>query len=143
MNPTPPADRPDAQSDAFLPNRAGHCWWNELQTPDEPGATAFYKGLFGWQADNGMPMGERGFYRFVETGGRALGAINPWMNDQLGVGWLPYFGVEDIDAARAAAQAAGGITQDLHEVPGGDFVFHATDPGGAAIAFVGKRGLRP
>ena len=141
MDPTPPADRPDAQSDVFEPNTPGHAWWNELQTPDEPASTAFYTALFGWSADNSMPMGDKGVYRFVEQDGRAIGAINPWMSDWMGVAWLPYFGVADIDVARDAARETGGtIKDDIHEVPGGDFIFTATDPSGAPLGVVGKRG---
>ena len=91
-----------------------------------------------------MPMGDKGDYRFVEADGSALGAINPWMPDWMPVSWLPYFGVADIDAARAAAEQAGAtIRHDIHEVPGGDFIFTATDPTGAPIGIVGKRGARP
>jgi predicted enzyme related to lactoylglutathione lyase len=141
MSPTPPPDQPDAQSDVFDSDKPGHCRWNELQTPDEPTATAFYKGLFDWQTDNAMPMGDKGFYRFVETEGRAIGAINPWMAEGSTAGWLPYFGVADIDIAKAAAEAAGGVvTHDVHEVPGGEFIFTANDPAGAPVAFVGPRG---
>lgn len=141
MTPTPPPDRPDAQSDVFKSMVPGHCWWNELETSDEPGATAFYTELFGWSADNVMPMGEHGNYRFVEADGERIGAINPWLADYMTVGWLPYFGVADIDAAKAAAETNGGtVTQDIHEVPGGDFIFTTTDPAGAHVAFVGPKG---
>ena len=88
-----------------------------------------------------MPMGDKGDYRFVEAGGEQIGAINPWLPDYLTVGWLPYFGVADIDAAKAAAEANGGtVTHDVHQVPGGDFIFTATDPAGAPLGFVGPKG---
>lgn len=141
MDPTPPPHDPDAQSDVFQPNTPGHCWWNELETTDEPAATEFYKALFGWSADNTMPMGDKGVYRFVEQDGKAIGAINPWMAEGMPVCWLPYFGVADIEAAREGAQANGGtVTHDIHEVPGGDFIFTATDPAGAHVGFVGPKG---
>jgi uncharacterized protein len=141
MKPTPPADKPDAQSDVFQPNAPGHSWWNELETTDEPAASAFYTALFGWQADKTMPMGDKGVYRFIEQDQKPLGAINPWMPDWTGVAWLPYFGVARIDEARAAAEKAGGtIRHDIHEVPGGDFIFTLTDPAGAPLGIVGKRG---
>ena len=141
MDPTPPPDQPDAQSDVFQSKTPGHCWWNELETTDEPGATAFYTRLFGWNADQAMPMGDKGDYRFIEAGGEQIGAINPWMADYMTVGWLPYFGVADIDAAKGAAEASGGtVTHDVHQVPGGDFIFTATDPAGAPVGFVGPKG---
>src|SRR5690606_4400035 len=129
MDPVPPPGQPDAQSDVFEPNTPGHCWWNELETTDEPAATAFYGELFGWSAESSMPMGDKGDYRFVEHEGKGLGAVNPWMPDWMPVSWLPYFGAADIDAARAAAEANGAtIRHEIHEVPGGDFIFTATDP---------------
>ena len=141
MDPTPPPNAPDAQSDVFQPNTPGHAWWNELQTTDEPRSTGFYTELFGWDAGNAMPMGDKGDYRFVEAGGKAIGAINPWMPDWMPVSWLPYFGVADIDAARSAAEAEGAtIRHDIHQVPGGDFILTCTDPAGAPLGVVGKRG---
>ena len=141
MKPTPPPGQPDARSDVFQAKAPGHCVWNELETTDEPAATAFYGALFGWKADRTMPMGDKGDYRFVEVDGQQIGAINPWMADYMTVGWLPYFGVADIEAAKAAAEANGGtVTHDIHEVPGGDFIFTATDPAGAPLGFAGPRG---
>jgi len=141
MDPVSPPGQPDAKSDAFQPDTPGHCTWNELETTDEPAATAFYTALFGWEAEQAMPMGEKGHYRFITAGEERLGAINPWMADYMTVGWLPYFAVADIDAARAAAEASGGkVTNDVHEVPGGGFIFNTIDPAGAPVAFVGPRG---
>ena len=141
MDPIPPEGQPDAQSDVFQSKTPGHAWWNELETTDEPGATAFYTALFGWNADKTMPMGDKGDYRFVEAGGEQIGAINPWMADYMTVGWIPYFGVADIDAARAAAEASGGtIAHDVHQVPNGDFIFVAHDPAGATVGLVGPKG---
>jgi predicted enzyme related to lactoylglutathione lyase len=140
MDPTPPADNPDAQSDVFEPRSAGHCWWNELETTNEPAATEFYKALFGWSADNSMPMGDKGLYRFIEHDGAGIGAVNPWMPEWMPVSWLPYFGVADIEAARAAAEAGRGtVRHHIHEVPGGDFIFTASDPAGAPVGFVGPK----
>ena len=141
MDPVPPPDQPDAQSDVFKSKTPGHAWWNELETTDEPGATAFYTGLLGWTADQTMPMGDKGDYRFIEAGGEQIGAINPWLAEYMTVGWVPYFCVADIDAAKAAAEAHGGtIAQDVHQVPGGDFIFIAKDPAGAPVGFVGPKG---
>lgn len=141
MDPVPPPGQPDAKSDVFKPKAPGHCWWNELQTTDEPSATAFYKALFGWSAEQAMPMGDKGDYRFIEAGGEQIGAINPWMADYMTLGWLPYFGVADIDAAKAAVEANNGtVTRDVHQVPGGDFIFTANDPAGAPVGFVGPKG---
>lgn len=141
MTPTPPPDMPDAKSDVFDTHKAGHCRWMQLDTTDEPGATEFYKALFGWSADNVMPMGDRGNYRFVEADGVRIGAINPMIADGKHPAWLLYLGVGDIDRAHDAALANGGkVTHEIHQVPGDDWIFMGEDPSGAAIAFVGARG---
>lgn len=145
MKPIPPSKDPNSWSEeawsaVFGAGEAGRCWWNELQTPNEPASTRFYTELLGWTADKSMPMGEHGEYRFVEAEGTQIGAINPWLSDWLPISWLPYFGVADIDAARVAAEANGATVRgDIHEVPGGDFIFTASDPAGAPIGIVGKK----
>jgi len=138
IKPTPPEGQPDAQSDVFMEGTVGHCAWNELGTSDGPGADAFYKGLFGWNSDDVMPMGKDGDYRFVALGGTQIGAISPMLAPGTSAGWLPYFRVADINAARDAALANGGtIPMDLHEVPGGDSIFIALDPAGAQVGITG------
>lgn len=139
MKPTPPAGDPNAQSDAFEPMKAGHCRWNELNTTDAAGALRFYTELFGWTAGMAMPMGPAGDYQFIEIDGTAIGAINPIQAPPSM--WLPIFGVTDIVAAKAAAEANGGtITTDIMEIPGGEFALTADDPSGAAVGFVGPKG---
>lgn len=141
IDPTPPPDNPDAQSDVFDPNKPGHCRWNELNTPDAAGAWRFYESLFGWSKGIAMPMGEFGDYEFVEMGDLTIGAVNPAMPEGAQPHWLPIFGVADIETARAAVEANGGtITQDLQEIPGGEFALNANDPAGAPLGFVGPKG---
>ena len=141
ITPEPPAGQPDAKSDVFSETEAGHCRWNEITTSDGPGAKAFYTGLFDWTADNAMPMGPAGDYVFIETDGVGIGAINPMIAQGASPHWGAVFGAADIDAARAAAEAAGGtVTHDIHQVPGDDYVFYGKDPAGAKVAFVGPRG---
>ena len=141
MDPTPPPDRPDAESDVFDPAKPGHCRWNELNTTDAQGARAFYLPLFGWTAGMAMPMGEQGEYQFVEVDGQAIGAINPALPEGKRPHWLPIFGVADIEAAKEAAIANGGtITDDIREIPGGEFALCCTDPSGAGLGLVGPKG---
>lgn len=141
MDPTPPADRPDAKSDVWDREKAGHCRWNELATTDAPAAKAFYTELLGWKSDSSMPMGPTGDYLFLECEGNAIGAINPMIGEGQHPMWLLYLGVDDIGRAVEAAKANGGtVLNGPHEVPGGDQVFVATDPAGARIAFVGPKG---
>jgi uncharacterized protein len=141
IDPKPPEGQPDAMSDVFSVDQPGRCRWNEITTTDGPGAKAFYTALFGWSGDNSMPMGPVGDYVFIEANGVGIGAINPMMVEGASPHWGPVFGVADIEAARAAAEAAGGtVTHDIHQVPGDDYVFYGADPSGAKVAFVGPRG---
>lgn len=141
MDPTPPADRPEAKSDIFDETKPGHCRWNELSTSDAPGAFEFYADLLGWESHGKMPMGERGDYLFVTAEDRRIGAISPWLNEGQQPAWLFYLGVDDIERAHEAAKTNGGTNVgDPHEVPGGDHVFSVNDPAGARVAFVGPKG---
>lgn len=132
---------PDERSEAFTPapdERLGHVVWNELAAGDPARAIAFYGDAFGWRAEGGMPIGELGEYRFLHHDGRMIGAVMPRV---LGAeGWLFYFHVPDIDAARDRVVAAGGtIEQEPIEIPGGGFSLSARDPHGARFGLVGRR----
>ncbi len=141
MDPVPPTDNPDAKSDVWDREKAGHCRWIELATTDAPAAKEFYTSLLGWTSDRSMPMGERGDYLFVECEGNQIGAINPWIGENQPPMWLLYLGVDNVARAIEIAKANGGtVINGPHEVPGGDHVFVATDPASATVAFVGPKG---
>ena len=126
-------------SPSFDPMKPGHCHWNELSTPDQAGALAFYTARFGWQPGEVMPMGEMGGYQFLHHGGGMIGAI---MTTPPGrpPGWNFAFGVRDVDSAAAKIAAGGGIVHHGPiEVPGGDWVVMASDPQGGAFMAVGPR----
>jgi predicted enzyme related to lactoylglutathione lyase len=118
---------------------AGKPIWYELMTPDPVAVAPFYGATLGWEIPaEGHPMPNGAEYREISraSGGFAGGVLTltPQMAEH---GVTPAW----LDAARAAAEAHGGtVTHDVHEVPGGDFIFTATDPAGAAVAFVGPRG---
>ncbi|HEU0135408.1 MAG TPA: VOC family protein [Allosphingosinicella sp.] len=126
-------------SSSFSPMEPGRCNWNELSTPDQDGALAFYTGRFGWEKGEVMPMGEMGGYQFIHHGGGMIGAI---MTAPPGrpPGWNFAFGVGKIDVAAERIPAAGGtVHHGPIEVPGGGWVIMASDPDGAAFMVVGTR----
>ncbi len=126
-------------SGSFDPAKPGHCQWNELSTPDQDGAVAFYTRRFGWEKGDVMPMSEMGGYQFVEQDGAMFGAI---MTNPPGrpAAWNFAFGVRDIDKAAAKIASAGGtVRHGPIEVPGGDWAVMASDPHGAAFMAVGPR----
>ena len=119
--------------------RPGHCAWNELATPDQAGAMAFYTGQFGWVKDGEMDMGPMGAYEFLRHGS-VIGAIMTKPPEMPVAAWFHYFRVADIDAAAATATALGGqLLFGPSEVPGGDFIITGIDPQGAAFSLVGQR----
>lgn len=141
MRPVPPPDRPDAKSDVFHPTQAGHVRWNQLQSPDLPRALAFYAKHFGFEMRDVMPMGGLGDYHFINHGGVRLGGMMKVPSPAAPGGWQFYFGVPSAAAAKRAILAAGGkVVEDLHEVPGGDWVVIAVDPQGAPFGVVGPKG---
>lgn len=143
MDPMPPEGEPEAVSDVFSETEPYRCGWNELACPDPDAAVAFYADLCGWEKVDTMDMGEYGPYHFMMNGPVRLGAIYTAQGGGQGgapAHWTCYFRVPDIEAADAAIRAHDGtVRQDMHQVPGGDWIVTATDPQGADFAVVGGR----
>jgi predicted enzyme related to lactoylglutathione lyase len=141
MRPVPPPGRPDAASDAFHRSAAQRVRWNELASADPARAKEFYARQFGFVFTEVIPMGALGDYCLFEDHGVRAGAIMPRPKDAPPAGWLFYFGVPSLAAARRAIEAGGGrILQEPQEVPGGEFSLVAADPQGAPFAIVGPKG---
>lgn len=109
------------------------CWVDTWQ-PDVAAATDFYAGLFGWEFDEG-PSGGDGHYRVARLSGLDVAAVGALPPGSPQAAWNTYVAVEDVDAAAAAAQAAGGsVLVDPADV-GGDAGRMAVlaDPSGAEL----------
>lgn len=118
---------------------AGHAVWNELSTPDQAGALAFYGDLLGLRQDGAFPMGDLGDYKFWYVGETRIGAVMPQMPGGKS-GWQVYFSVDDIDAAHGRLELAGGMAlYGPSEIPGGSFTLVCADPQGARFGLVGPR----
>jgi predicted enzyme related to lactoylglutathione lyase len=142
MNPVPPANNPDATSNAFAATepKVGHCAWNELATTDQAAAVDFYSGQFGWRQEGDMDMGPLGKYRFFHHGPGMIGAVMPKPKEMPLSAWTYYFRVPDIDKAVSAIKHNGGsILQQPIEIPGGEFAMVGMDPQGAGFGLVGAR----
>ncbi|MBW6506033.1 MAG: VOC family protein [Rhodobacteraceae bacterium] len=133
----------DANGNAFDQKKTGHGNWHELMTTAPKAAMSFYGGLLGWKPTTSMPMGDMGSYDLFAHGGADIGGMMRLGPNMPGPGvpfWLPYFGVEGIDAAVARIAKAGGkVVNGPHEVPGGAFVVVVLDPQGAMFALVGPK----
>lgn len=140
MTPVPPAGDTDATSNAFAPDKVGHCGWNELATENNVDALDFYGRHFGWQAGDVMPMGDMGVYQFLTHHGVPIGAVMPRPADGPPPMWRHYWNVADIDAAAAHVAAAGGeVMHGPADVPGDLAIVVGVDPQGAMFAVVGPR----
>lgn len=110
----------------------------------DPGAGFdFYAELFGWTKSTAMDMGEMGTYQLFAWQGTEIGGMMG-QGDAPVPCWLPYFGVNGIDAAIARIRDSGG--EVLHgpiEVPGPAFIAVARDPQGAHFAIVGPKDETP
>lgn len=126
----------DESSTAFDRHGLGRCNWNELSTPNQTAAHAFYAKVFGWTFPDRMAM-PNGEYVFVAVGDTTIGATMP---EEAGAppGWRFYFRARDIEEAAAKVERAGGkVHAGPMDVPGGDRVIVASDPHGVPFGVVG------
>jgi len=124
-------------STAYDRTGMGKCNWNELMTPDQAGANAFYAEVFDWTYPDRMAMGEMGDYIFFAVAGETIGAT---MTAPPGPApdWQFYFRAPDIEAAAETVTARGGtVHAGPMEVPGGDRIIVASDPHGLMFGVVG------
>jgi len=118
---------------ARLINEPGALCWNELYTNDIEASRDFYSKLFGWKLKISPE------YTEVHVGERGIGGMMQISEKMSGMPpcWLPYFTVENTDAAFKRAQS-GGIEvyvppTDIPHV--GRFAMFA-DPQGAGLAII-------
>lgn len=98
-----PGDHKGAQ----LVDEPGTLAWTELATRDPEACTAFYGTLFGWTAEDASS----GHTATFALDGRPVAGLvrmtDAWPAE-IPAHWMPYFAVEDADAAADHARALGG-----------------------------------
>ena len=113
-------------------NEPGCLTWNELNTSDAGTAREFYGALFGWEFER-APTDEVEYW-MIKNGDRTNGGVMQVQQQGMPSVWLPYFAVEDVDATKDAAEAAGASTlAEPITVPNGRFSV-LRDPQGAVFA---------
>lgn len=133
--PSEPGD--DSDSGAWNQSKAGHGNWIELMSSDPAAGFEFYAQLFGWSRGEAMDMGEMGTYQLFAWGGGDIGGMMGLCGAPQPY-WLPYFGVDGVNAAITRVKDAGGaILRGPIEVPGPAFIAILRDPQGAHFAIVG------
>ncbi len=98
----------------------------ELPTTDTAKSSAFYKAAFGWGEKAYGP----GYSEILDAG--VLGGLNSFAE---GRSAHPVMGIrtDDLDAAQAAVEKAGGVISiAAHDYPGGRRFFFR-EPGGAEL----------
>jgi predicted enzyme related to lactoylglutathione lyase len=135
-----PEPMPDGGAGGAFDQKAeGHGHWHELMSGDPKAGFDFYAGLFGWTRSQAMVMGAMGTYQLFAHDGADIGGMMG-LGKAPGPMWLPYFGVNGIERAKARIEAAGGkVVHGPADVPGGAFIVVAEDPQGAHFAVVGPK----
>ena len=140
MTPTPPEGGDDPEGAVFKGDTPGRATWNELNTDAAAEQIHFYTSLFDWEITGEMEMPGDHIYKFFDLGERGIGAVGSMKPEGMPNAWLPYFRVENIDAAKDAVEANGGkVMMGPMEVPGDDMIIVACDPAGAAVGLVGVK----
>ena len=133
--------KPARDMDHASPEEPGQISWAELNTTDRQSAWKFYTELFGWKAAGKMDLGDVGEYLMFKTADeRTKGGMSD-MATKMGVPahWLHYITVDDMDAAVARIQKAGGkIMNGPMPIPGDDMIAQCVDPQGACFAIYAK-----
>lgn len=121
-----------------LINEAGAPVWFELDTTDYDVALAFYRDVFGWTT---TVMSDSADFRMstFSAGGDPLAGIfdaTGYLNAGQTARWMPYFGVEDADAAASVAISLGGTQLDpVIDSPFGRST-HLVAPTGAPLTII-------
>ena len=118
----------------------GKIWWTELLTRDVAAAKAYYAARLGWTCED-MPMADGGTYTVAMRGGAPTAGISDLADFGMPEGaaprWITYFAVDDVDAAVAATEAAGGrTTRPPFDVPGVGRFALVEDPTGAELGLI-------
>ncbi|MGD0943399.1 MAG: VOC family protein [Acidimicrobiales bacterium] len=111
--------------------------WVDLQTTDQEAAKSFYGELFGWQYDDQLIPGGA-TYSMALKDGELVAAISPLSPDMAAAGrpptWNTYITVDDVDAASAAVEGAGGqVLMQPFDVIDAGRMSAVADPSGAVV----------
>ena len=120
------AERP--QTGARNPH--GSFIWYELIVPDPDAAARFYGDVVGWQSRR---AGMEGLdYRLFGIGGVDVAGFMATPSPDMRPGWVGYICVDDVDAAAAKIEAAGGaVHMPAMDIEGVGRMAMVADPQGA------------
>jgi predicted enzyme related to lactoylglutathione lyase len=108
--------------------------WNELLTPDPLAVEPFYKGVFGWEAEVGLGLGD---YKIFRNGEQSAAGLASLSGEGVPPYWLSYFAVEDCDASVAVVRdQEGSVLVEPEEIPTVGRLAVVADPQGAVFAII-------
>lgn len=110
--------------------------WLELSTSDPAASIAFYRELFGWNADVGDDVLYGGYVSFSSTGRRVAGAMKKAEDAPYPDTWSVYLLSTDATETAAAIAEAGGTNMfEPMSVPGMGVMGFASDPTGGTVGY--------
>jgi predicted enzyme related to lactoylglutathione lyase len=119
------------------PGRPGTFVWHELLALDPEAEGRFFGAIFGWTTQ-AMDMGPMGTYHLFKRPDRPEKDAAGMMKKPEGSGpsaWLPYIGVEDVDATFAKVEPLGGtVWVKPTDIPNVGRFAVVSDPTGATFA---------
>jgi predicted enzyme related to lactoylglutathione lyase len=116
----------------------GTVCWTELATRDTRAAAKFYSQLFDWKGTE-QPAGPNATYTMWMNGEAPTAGMYEMDAKMAGAParWMPYFRVEDCDAAAAEAKKLGGtVCVEPSDIPNIGRFSVLQDPTGAAFAVI-------
>lgn len=107
--------------------------WIDLGTPDVTAAAAFYRELFGWQAEPYGPQENE--YSLFRLDGKAVAGLGPLTGEDAKPVWTVYFHTPDADATtKAVEQAGGAVLRAPADIYDEGRMARFADPAGAEFA---------
>ena len=117
----------------------GSFCWVGLATSDPAGAKAFYRAVFGWEAED-MAAGDAGTYTLLRRDGRDVAILYRQTREARAAGapphWTSFISVEDAGATAARAGELGGaaVFREPFDVLDAGRVAAIRDPTGAIVS---------
>jgi predicted enzyme related to lactoylglutathione lyase len=126
---------PPRQKEEHMPEYApGVPLWVDISSPDLDKSVAFYRGLFGWDAQT-VPDPQAGGYTMLFLDGKMVAGAGPTLSADQHPAWSTYVCTADAEAsARAAKEAGGQVHSEPMDVMGQGRFAVLSDPTGAFIS---------
>jgi predicted enzyme related to lactoylglutathione lyase len=125
---------------AAVTGQPGSLTWAELRTRSRAAAARFYSAVWGWDVQS-VRAGAEAYITCLLDGDPVAGMVELAAADGRSPSyWIPYFAVEDCDAAATLADGLGGeVCEAPHEVAGRRLAV-LRDPLGALFYVVSGEG---